>query len=130
LQDALLLNIEALLTHLAHQDYSPEDLKGRSEPTFSLDRALKAHTLTDNGIEMQDHRKVSQDYNRAARTGNLDARDPVEIAGGEAEYAALYTSGHRRSTSSEVKRTGSLRAAGESLKKRIGSLRKKKEHEA
>jgi hypothetical protein len=29
-----------------------------------------------------------------------------------------------------VRRTGSLRAAGESLKRRIGSLRRKKEHEA
>jgi len=113
------------------KDYSPDDLKGRSEPTFSLDRALKAHTLTDNGIELKDSRKISQDYKRASQAGKLDPRDPVEIAGGEAEYAALYSSGHRRSGSSgEMRRTGSLRAAGESLKKRIGSLRRKKEHDA
>jgi hypothetical protein len=118
------------LTSLAHQDYSPDDLKGRSEPTFSLDRALKAHTLTDGGIELRDHRKISQDYKRASQDGTLDKRDPVVIAGGEAEYAALYSGGHNRTSSSDVKRTGSLRAAGESLKKRIGSLRKKKEHEA
>jgi hypothetical protein len=132
LHDASIRTRHTPLTYaFHHQDYSPDDLKGRSEPTFSLDRALKAHTLTDNGIELKDSRKISQDYKRASQDGKLDPRDPVEIAGGEAEYAALYSSGHRRSGSSgEMRRTGSLRAAGESLKKRIGSLRRKKEHDA
>ncbi|KAF1818926.1 uncharacterized protein K489DRAFT_326629 [Dissoconium aciculare CBS 342.82] len=118
----------------ADKDYHPEDLKGRSEPTFSLDRALKTHRLTDSGIELQDHAQISRDYNRASRAGTLDARDPVEIAGGEAAYAALHSSGSPprspNSNSDAVRRTGSLRAAGESLKRRIGSLRRRKEHEA
>lgn len=80
-------------------------------------------------MEMTDHAKISNDYHRAARKGTLDARDPVAIAGDDGKYAELEIANARASTSDDVKRTGSLRAAGENLKKRIGSLRHRKQND-
>lgn len=107
------------------QEYDPEDLKGQSEPSFGLDRALQAHRINDDGIEMDDRAHINQDYHRAQRKGTLDARDPVEIAGGDAKYADME---HANSKDNDLSlhRGGSLRHAGDSLKKRIGSLRHKK----
>ena len=99
-------------------------MKGEGEPTFSLDRALRAHKIDDNGIEMEDHARLMRDYHKAERNGTLDPRDPVVIAGGDAKYAELQYA-NDNSLQSNVKRTGSLRAAGEGLKKRFGSLGKK-----
>jgi len=112
------------ITHTA-QDYDPEDLKGQSEPTFSLDRAFQAHKIDDRGIEMGDRAHIKQDYHNAQRKGTLDARDPVEIAGGDGKYVDAELANYARSHDNDatVKRTVSIRAAGDSLKKRIGSLR-------
>lgn len=115
-------HLNSNLTEL--QDYDKEDLKGESEPAFSLDRALKAHRIDDNGIEMSDHSLLNKDYHRKERDGSLDQRDPINIAGDDAKYVDLQrandTDLHR-----DMHRTGSLRHAGDSLKKRIGSLRRK-----
>lgn len=73
---------------------------------------------------MEDHAHLAHDYHEAERAGKLDPRDPVTIAGGDAKYAELQHANNHELESS-VRRTGSLRAAGEGLKKRLGSLRKK-----
>ncbi|KAI7251743.1 hypothetical protein KC335_g16193, partial [Hortaea werneckii] len=107
-------------------EYLPEDLKGKSEPTFSLDRAMKAHKIDDNGIEMEDRRQIMKDYKDAKRRGSLDPRDPVDIAGGNSRYADAefaQTRDNYKSSESEIHRSGSLK---EGLKKRIGSIKKKK----
>jgi len=109
----------------ADKDYSPDDLKGRGD-NFELDRALQAHLKLDgDAMEMQDRSRISRDYHAAERNGTLDRRDPVEIAGGESKYVDLEIA-QARSSTTDVQRTSSIRQAGESLKKRIGSLRKKK----
>jgi len=107
-------------------EYLPEDLKGKSEPTFSLDRAMKAHKIDDNGIEMEDRQQIMKDYKDAKRRGSLDPRDPVDIAGGNSQYADAefaQTRDNYKSSESEIHRSGSLK---EGLKKRIGSIKKKK----
>lgn len=103
------------------QTYSPDDLKGESEPTFSLDRALRAHKISDNGIEMQEGSHLMKDYNRAKQNGTLDTRDPVHIAGEDGKYADMELA-HTHDT--DHRRSGSGGLHG--LKKRIGSLRKKR----
>jgi hypothetical protein len=93
-------------------EYHPDDIKGKGEPSYSIEKALKEHKISDEG----DHRK--------------EMADGIEM-----------TSQHRRSGSarisvdgdeSDVKRSGSLSkrlsGGGAGLKKRIGSLRKKVQH--
>lgn len=67
---------------------------------------------------------LTKDYHNAERNGTLDKRDPVDIAGGQERYVDLEHKREREYTSN-INRTSSLRAAGEGLKKRIGSLRRK-----
>lgn len=101
-------------------------MKGKSEPTFSLDRAMKAHKIDDNGIEMEDRRQIMKDYKDAKRRGSLDPRDPVDIAGGNSRYADAefaQTRDNYKSSESEIHRKGSIK---DGLKKRIGSIKKKK----
>lgn len=121
--------LEAVSTDLCAQDYDPEDLKGQSSPTFDLDRALKAHRIDEisaGGIELQDRSRISRDYHDAERRGELDPRDPVDIAGGEGRYVDLEVADARanaEATSSDPNMNrGGIRG---SLKKRIGSLKKK-----
>jgi hypothetical protein len=105
------------------KDYDPDDLKGESEPNFSLDRALRAHTINENGIEMDDRSHLMKDYRQREREGTLDRRDPVEIAGGEGNYADMQIAAAAKQDGDvepAVKKSGH-----ESLRKRIGSLRKK-----
>lgn len=93
--------------------YHPDDIKGKGEPSYSIEKALKEHRISDDG----GHRK--------------DMAEAIEL-----------TSQHRRSGSgrisidedgSSVQRSGSfskrLSGSGAGLKKRIGSLRKKVQHE-
>lgn len=108
------------------QDYLPEDLKGESEPAFSLDRALKAHKITDEGgIELQENSNLMRDYERQKRDGSLDNRDAAVIAGSDARRADMEIA-NTRDNDASVGRSGSLRAG---LKKRIGSLKKKAHHD-
>ncbi|KAI4730017.1 hypothetical protein E4T49_02247 [Aureobasidium sp. EXF-10728] len=110
------------------EEYSKDDLKGKGEPAFSLDRALKAHTIHERdfdgerGIELSD-RPLMSDYDKMKDRKKLDDRDPVEIAGGESRYADLTMAAD---TDAHINRTSSLRKAGEGLKKRL-SLRRRKQ---
>nr|OQO18503.1 hypothetical protein B0A51_16723 [Rachicladosporium sp. CCFEE 5018] len=108
------------------KEYDPEDLKGEAEPGFSLNRALKAHKIDDNGIEMEDHAAINRDYHRAERKGTLDARDPVTIAGDDRKYAELAHANDTDLHHNEMHRKGSIK---QSLKQRIGSLRRKPDHD-
>ncbi|KAG9533080.1 hypothetical protein E4T50_08288 [Aureobasidium sp. EXF-12298] len=109
------------------EEYSKDDLKGKGEPAFSLDRALKAHTIHERdfdgqrGIELSD-RPLMSDYDKMKDSKKLDDRDPVEIAGGESQYANLTMAAD--TDAHTMNRTSSLRRAGEGLKKRL-SLRKR-----
>jgi hypothetical protein len=102
-------------TNIHLQDYDRDDLKGKSEPTYSLDKHLRKTSLNDrDGIEMSDR---------------SNKKDPVELAGGESKYVDMEianTNDHDAGKNMGVNRSGSLR---EGLKKRIGSLRRKKERD-
>ncbi|GAB7347402.1 hypothetical protein MBLNU459_g4328t1 [Dothideomycetes sp. NU459] len=111
-------------------DYDKEDLHGQGEPSFSLDRALRAHTIHERdfdghrGIEMSDRPLMSDYDKRATKDGKkLDTRDPVEIAGGESRYVDMQ---HDMDPEAHVNRTSSLRRAGEGLKKRL-SMKKRRD---
>ena len=108
------------------QEYDPEDLKGQAEPGFSLDRALKAHKIDDNGIEMEDHAHLNRDYHRAERDGSLDGRDPVTIAGDDRKYHELART-NDTDLQHDMNRGGSIKKRVGSIKRRIGSLRHKDE---
>ena len=99
------------------KDYDPDDLKGESEPMFSLDRSLRAHTINENGIEMEDR----AEYRERERQGTLDRRDPVEIAGGEGAYVDREIAAVEGSRDADL---GPRRSVGGSFRKRLGSLRK------
>jgi hypothetical protein len=93
------------------------------EPAFSLNRALKAHTIHERdfdgqrGIELSD-RPLMSDYNKQKDRKQLDERDPVEIAGGESRYADLVTAADTDAHTHN--RTGSsLRKVSDGLKKRL-----------
>jgi hypothetical protein len=109
----------------SNQDYDPEDLQGQAEPSFSLDRALKAHKIDDDGIEMEDHAHINRDYHHAERDGTLDKRDPVAIAGGDRKYHELA-----RTNDTDLQYDNGrhdIKKGFGSIKKRIGSLRHRKD---
>jgi len=60
------------------------------------------------------------DYDRSARKGTLDTRDPVEIAGDDGKYADLEIAQAQASSSSRPRGSSGI---GSKLKKRIGDLR-------
>lgn len=110
----------------AGEKYDDDDLKGQSEPGYSLDRALQAHKIDDNGIEMEDRAHLMKDYHTAERDGTLDKRDPVAIAGDESKYVDAY---YANSKDNDAARMGGIGRSGsikEGIKKRIGSLRHRK----
>ena len=87
--------------------YLPEDLKGKGEPSYSLEKALKEHKLNDSkdveagqGIEM---------------TTPAQQRRPISVEGGQQGQKYAEWEG-------EVQRSGS--GAGK-LRKRFGSLKSK-----
>lgn len=118
------LNGEPGYKRWADKDYDADDLSGMAEPAFSLDRALRAHKIDDNGIEMSERSQLKKDFETAERNGALDKRDPMDIAGGQAKYVELENKNDKE-YNSNINRSSSLRLAGEGLKKRLGSLRRK-----
>lgn len=80
-------------------DYLPEDYKGKGEPSFSIERALK---------QQKAQQKANGVYEGPAKAETSG----IEMEGGPVEEVG-------------VRRSGSKKAAFDGLKKRIGSLRKK-----
>nr|POF26020.1 hypothetical protein CFP56_22168 [Quercus suber] len=110
----------------AGETYDKEDLKGQSEPGFSLDRAMQAHKIDDNGIEMEDRAQLMKDYHQAERDGTLDKRDPVTIAGNESKYNDAYYANSKDNDASKMGGIGPGGSIKEEIRKRIGSLRHRK----
>ncbi|KAF2099888.1 hypothetical protein NA57DRAFT_23334, partial [Rhizodiscina lignyota] len=92
------------------QDYHPDDIKGKGEPSFSIDRALKMHKEQgeQGGIEMRTHN----------RRRSLDHHGEAEVAGSREVLAGLNEEGPRRHASLG-------KQVGEGIRRRIGSLRRK-----
>jgi len=94
-----------------HQEYHPDDIKGKGEPSYSIDKALKEHKMYGNkgksdGIELQDRRvtSVGTNWHAEGRSGN-----EAVAAGG------INSSGSNK------------RPSFGGLKKRIGSLRRRRD---
>lgn len=102
------------------RDYDPDDLKGKGEPTFSLDRALRAHKIDDDGIEMQDRANARKSQDRAGRDGTASSRDPMTIAGGESKYVDMAIA-----NSKDTDTAGNGDGGRGTLKKRIGNMGRK-----
>lgn len=85
--------------------YHPDDIKGKGEPSYSVEKALKKHDDSpENGVEMSD-RSGSGSLGQALRSEGYEAED-----------------GMRRRDSLTKRLSGGL-------KKRIGSLKKTSRHE-
>lgn len=98
------------------QDYKKEDHEARGEPAFSLGEDLHEHGHGEGhgeAIEL-----VERPHGKA-----YDSRDPVAIAGGNQNYAAMEE--YRAHQARPASPAHSSRFSGE-LKRRIGSLRGKK----
>ncbi|KAL1794725.1 hypothetical protein ACET3X_006541 [Alternaria dauci] len=91
-------------------EYHPDDLKGKGEPSFTIEKALKDHKrLGDTGTEMtsRSHRTRSVGHTEAPGLAPPVATDPS-------------ASGVGRSNT-----TG--RSVGGAIRKRIGSIRRRKQ---
>jgi hypothetical protein len=75
---------------------------------------------------MGDRSHINKDYHRAERKGTLDTRDPIEIAGNDGQYAELEQANVRKDYEADVGRKNSVVGG---LKKRIGSLRHRKDRD-
>ena len=99
-----------------NQLYHPDDIKGKGEPSFTLERSLKQHRSSD-------HRRVLSEggavYEMTAPGRPLDAESSNEnvCIPPSASYRDWQEGIQRRNT------TG--RSMGQSLRKRIGSLGRK-----
>ena len=88
------------------QTYLPEDLKGKGEPSYSIEKAIKDHKqYGDSGIELQSRR-------RNQSLGAADAPNGAELqpVDGDAGLERSNTTGKNM---------------GSALKKRFGSLRRR-----
>ncbi|KAI9687035.1 MAG: hypothetical protein M1822_002445 [Bathelium mastoideum] len=104
-------------------DYKDDDIHGKGEPYYSLEKAIKNHKISDEpgeeqgAIELRETPKGAQ-----ASSSGADARDPVEVVGSSRKMVDLE---HEAS----VRRSGSSSRKGEGFMKRIGSLRRRKNHD-
>jgi hypothetical protein len=98
----LLLNIHADNS----QEYHPDDLKGKGEPSYSIEKALKDHKrIGDTGTEMT---------TRRSRTRSLDHAEAPGIVPSQ-QYDA------------EASGIGRSNTTGKSLRSRFGSIRRRKQ---
>jgi len=92
------------------QTYHPDDLKGKGEPSYSIEKALKDHKrLGDSGTEMSSRHSHSKSMDHSRAPGII----PSETLDADA-------SGIGRSSSTGGK-------LGSTLKKRFGSIRRRKQ---
>ncbi|KAI9785832.1 MAG: hypothetical protein M1816_008224 [Peltula sp. TS41687] len=98
-------------------EYHPDDLKGKGEPSYSIELALKQQQHKRN-----DHRRVLSDgdsgYEMTSRPSSSGARDGGNPTGPQAPYRDWQDDVRRSNTT-----TG--RSGGQGLKSKFGSLRKR-----
>ncbi|KAH8725275.1 hypothetical protein GQ44DRAFT_707452 [Phaeosphaeriaceae sp. PMI808] len=93
-----------------YEEYHPDDLKGKGEPSYTIEKALKdSKRLGDSGTEMTSRRHHSKSVGYSQAPGLM----PPETTNAEA-------SGIGRSNT-----TG--KSMGSTLKKRFGSIRRRKQ---
>lgn len=104
------------LLRLVFQPYHPDDLKGKGEPSYTIERDSKKmkgrQHLHPDSIEMTAPRRHRSYSNNAAESSSL--RVPGQTEAGSSGL-------HRSNT------TGKNNKLSEGLKKRFGSMRRKKD---
>ena len=92
--------------------YLPEDIKGKGEPSYSIEKALKEHKIVDDG------KKANGAEGIEMKSRNRSASDAVQTAdrSGWDDGAGLN-------------RRGSLKKLGGGLKKRFGSISTRHPHD-
>lgn len=92
------------------EQYHPDDLKGKGEPSYTIEKALKDHKrLGDTGTEMSSRRHHSRSV-------------------GHADAPATMPSQHTTADASGLGRSNTTgRSMGSTLKKRFGSIRRRKQ---
>lgn len=124
----------AISTNTCVQDYHPDDIKGKGEPYFTIDRALKDHKKTshrrimsEGGIELTDRRRSSSNPWAPARGSHLKSASGVDahdVSGiNEEPYSEWSEASAIRRSNTTGKHTSSMAGA---IKSRFGSLRKRK----
>ncbi|KAI9689670.1 MAG: hypothetical protein M1820_010099 [Bogoriella megaspora] len=102
-------------------DYKSSDIHGKGEPFYSLEEAIKRHNISGSlgeehgAIELTENPKG---VNGSATSTGIDPRDPVDIVGSSGRMVDLE---HE----ADVKRNTSSPKKHDSLRKRLGSLRRR-----
>jgi len=112
---------EESLAHMHSQKYHPDDIKGKGEPSYSIEKALKEHKLHDGEDETGGRYRSRSD---AAQTTGIEMTDRPR---------ASHEHPHRmegedswNDAPEAVRRSNSKRLSG-GLKKLGGSLRRRRE---
>ncbi len=107
--------------------YHPDDIKGKGEPSYSIEKALKEHKRSSmdgqhghrksasQEIEMTSRSRRSHDVARTSTGAQYDPENPMWGDGEQSRFAGLG-----RSSSGKEKRM-----SGGGLKKRFGSIKEK-----
>ncbi|ATY62616.1 Pal1 cell morphology [Cordyceps militaris] len=90
-------------------DYHPNDLKGKGEPSYSIERHLKKDKGADDAIEMESNPLMAKSLRRKSVSGGTSSS--AHTGAEEQSLGRQNSTGHRIS---------------EGLKRRFGSLRRKK----
>ncbi|RMZ90465.1 hypothetical protein DV736_g2315, partial [Chaetothyriales sp. CBS 134916] len=103
--------------------YHPDDIKGKGEPSYTIEKALKESSLENkakdqDGIEMTSNHHHRNRHHRHSEQGRRQSRSG-QSSGGAMATTALEDAGQA------PQRSGSFKA----LRRRIGSLQKKVQHE-
>ena len=111
------------------QTYLPEDLKGKGEPSYSIEKALKEHKRSNHGrnastgIEMTSPRTPQSPRYRDSVGEN--ATSPRSIESMEPSSRPASDGQKYSDWESSLRRNGSGKGAGGSIRRRFGSLRRK-----
>lgn len=88
-------------------DYHPDDLKGKGEPSYTIEKALKDHKqFGDSGIEMHTR------HSRSKSTNYVDMVDPAPATSSASGIGRSNTNSH---------------SMGSGLKRRFDSIRRRKQ---
>lgn len=108
------------------QKYHPEDYKGKGEPSFSIDRAIKKHdaeTATSGRSAGNSYEMHTPLKNGVSRQRSVSGSGAADL--GPRAYGNGYGNGVKTGEASEVKRSNTTgRKMGDGLKRRFGSLRR------
>ena len=121
------------------QDYHPDDVKGKGEPAFSIERRLKDRNNGQDPVDdttyielVERPKRMSHDFGASgSRTGSPILTGSPTTVPSTGETSGSQVPGQERygewEQGRKASRSGSKRLSVD-LKRRIGSLRRKEKH--